>query len=256
MGIHQLAVVSSKAELGKDVSVGPFSIVEEDVVIGSGTQIASHALVATGSRIGEQCVVHHGAVVGTVPQDLKFEGEKTTLEVGDRTVIREFATLNRGTKHRMRTVVGSDCLLMAYSHVAHDCIVGNRVIMANGASLGGHTTLEDFVLLGAFVGVHQFVRVGQHSIIGALYRVSKDVPPFVMAVGEPLRAVGLNVEGLKRRGFSKDTIALLKRAHKLLFRSQLNTAQAVVEIRSTLPQTNEIQALLEFIEKSERGIIK
>ena len=256
MGVHPLAVVDGKAELGSHVSVGPFAVVEEDVVIGSRTEIGSHVLIASGTRIGEECVIHHGAVLGTVPQDLKFGGEKTTLQLGDRTVVREYATMNRGTKHRTRTVVGSDCLMMAYSHVAHDCIVGNHVIMANGASLGGHITLEDFVILSAFVGVHQFVRIGQHSFVGALYRVPKDVPPFMMAVGEPLRPIGLNTEGLKRRGFAPETIALLKRAHKLLFRSELNTSQALSEIRSSLPQTEEIRALLEFIESSERGIIK
>ena len=256
MGIHPSAVVSSKAELGSDVSIGPFAIVEDDVIIGSGTHIGSHALVAQGTRIGEDCAIHHGAVVGTVPQDLKFAGERTTLEIGDRTVIREYATVNRGTRHSMRTVVGSDCYLMAYSHVAHDCILGDRVIMANGASLGGHILVEDWVILSAFVGVHKFTRLGQHCFVGALYRVPKDVPPFMMAVGDPLRPVGLNTEGLKRRGFTPETMALLKRAHRLLFRSQLNTSQAIAEVRRTLPQTPEIRALLEFIEKSERGIIK
>ena len=256
MGIHPSAMVSSKAELGSDVSIGPFAIVQDDVIIGSGTQIGSHALVAEGTRIGEECVIHHGAVVGTIPQDLKFGGEKTTLEIGDRTVIREYATVNRGTKHSMKTVVGSDCMLMAYSHVAHDCVVGNRVIMANGASLGGHIVVEDWVILSAFVGVHQFARLGQHCFVGALYRVPKDVPPFMLAVGDPLRPVGLNIEGLRRRGFTPETIAALKRAHRLLFRSQLNTSQAIAEVRRTLPQTEEIRALLEFIEKSERGIIK
>lgn len=251
-----MALVDSKAQLAGDVSVGPFAVVEEDVVIGAGTEVGAHALVASGCRIGEQCVIHSGAVVGTVPQDLKFGGEKTTLYIGDRTVVRECATMNRGTKHRMKTVVGSDCLMMAYSHVAHDCVVGDHVIMANGASLAGHIVVEDYAILSAFVGVHQFARVGQHSFVGALYRVSKDVPPFMMAVGEPLRPIGLNTEGLKRRGFSADAIAVLKRAHKLLFRSQLNTAQAIAEVRSSLPQTDEIKALLEFIENSERGIIK
>lgn len=256
MNIHPSAIVSSKAQIDEDVTVGPFSIIEENVTIQSGTRIGSHVLISGRTVIGSDCVIHHGAVLGTVPQDLKFEGEDTSLEIGDRTVIREYATLNRGTKNRWKTVVGNDCLIMAYAHVAHDCILGNHVIMANVASLAGHVTIEDFAILGGLVPVHQFVRIGQHSLVGGGYRVPKDVVPFVRAAGDPLKPVGLNIIGLQRRGFSEETLACLKDAYRILFRSGLNTSQAVERIRAELESCEVIQALLKFIEESERGIIK
>ncbi len=254
--VHTSAIVSQKAQLGEDVSVGPFSIVEEGVVIGAKTRIASNVLVASGTTLGEACVLHHGAVVGTIPQDLKFGGEQTTMEVGDRTVIREFATLNRGTEDRWKTVVGSDCLIMAYAHVAHDCVVGDHVILANSVALSGHVTIEDFAILGGFAKVHQFARIGQHSFVGADYRVTKDVVPYIKVAGEPLKPVGLNTLGLKRRGFSPETLAILEQAHRILFRSGLNTSQALDRMREALEQTEEVQTLIRFIEESARGIVK
>jgi len=254
--IHPTAVVSPKAELGEGVSVGPFAIVEEGTRIGDGTTIGPHALIARGTTLGRGCQVHYSAVVGTIPQDMKFSGEETALEVGDRTIIREFATLNRGTTDRWRTVVGSDCLIMAYAHVAHDCMLGNHVIMANCASLAGHVVIEDYAILGGLVAVHQWVRIGQHSFIGGGYRVPKDVPPFVRAAGEPLRPAGLNSVGLRRRGFSPETMRVLKKAYRILFRSGLNTTQAIERIGEEVELIPEIRTLVEFIESSERGIIK
>ena len=254
--MHPSAIVGPEAELGEGVSVGPFSIVEDGVVIGARTRIASCVLVARGTRLGEACEIHHGAVVGTAPQDLKFEGEETTLDVGDRTVIREFATLNRGTKHRWKTVVGNDCLLMAYAHVAHDCLLGDHVIMANSVGLGGHVTIEDYVILGAFAKVHQFARIGRHGFVGAGFRVSKDVAPYIKAAGDPLKPAGLNTIGLKRRGFSPEVLAVLARAYRILFRSGLNTSQALERMREELEPTEEVKALIRFIEESERGIVK
>ncbi len=254
--IHPTAVVSPKAELGEGVSVGPFAIVEEGTRIGDGTTIGPHALIAKGTTLGRDCQVHYSAVVGTIPQDMKFSGEETALEVGDRTIIREFATLNRGTTDRWRTVVGSDCLIMAYAHVAHDCMLGNHVIMANCASLAGHVVIEDYAILGGLVAVHQWVRIGQHSFIGGGYRVPKDVPPFVRAAGEPLRPAGLNSVGLRRRGFSPETMRVLKKAYRILFRSGLNTTQAIERIGEEVELIPEIRTLVEFIESSERGIIK
>jgi UDP-N-acetylglucosamine acyltransferase len=254
-GIHPTAIVNKKAELAENVSIGPYSIVEGDVHIGEGSQIGSHCLIADGARIGSHCEIHHGVVLSTKPQDLKFGGEMTTLEVGDNTVIREYCDLNRGTKHRGKTRIGRDCFLMAYSHVAHDCFVGDRVILANGVQLGGHVTLEDWVIVGGLVGIHQFCTVGQHAFIGGGYRVIKDVPPYILAGGEPLVYNGLNNVGLKRRGFSMETIASLKRCYRLIYRSGLNTTQAVERIRSEMEMTPEIQFVLEFIEKSERGLI-
>ncbi|MFH1005982.1 MAG: acyl-ACP--UDP-N-acetylglucosamine O-acyltransferase [Candidatus Latescibacterota bacterium] len=254
--VHDLAIVSSKAQLDEGVSVGPFSIVEDGVVIGADTQIASHVLVASGTTLGKECVLHHGAVVGTVPQDLKFRGEETTMEVGDRTVIREFATLNRGTEDQWKTVVGSDCLIMAYAHVAHDCVVGDHVILANSVALSGHVTIEDFAILGGFAKVHQFTRVGRHSFVGASFRVTMDVVPYIKVAGEPLKPLGLNTLGLKRRGFTPEGLAVLERAFRLLFRSGLNTSQALARMREELEPTEEVTSLIRFIEESARGIVR
>jgi UDP-N-acetylglucosamine acyltransferase len=199
--------------------------------------------------------VFTGAVLGTIPQDLKFGGEETTLEIGERTTIREYATLNRGTKDRWKTTIGSDCLLMAYSHVAHDCAIGNHCILANAVNLAGHVVIEDWASIGGMVAVHQFVHIGQHCFIGGAYRVTKDVPPYILAVGEPMTYGGLNSVGLSRRGFSEQAIAALKRAYKLLYKSKLNVRQAIKRIREESELTPEVQNVLAFIEKSERGII-
>ena len=218
--IHPSAVVDSGAELGDDVTIGPHAIVENNVVIGDGSEIGAGAVVASGTRLGEQVRLFSYAVAGTVPQDLKFAGEETVLEIGDRTVVREFVTMNRGTHMTGRTSVGSDCLLMAYSHVAHDCSVGNHCILANSATLAGHVTLEDWVIIGGLVPIHQFVKIGCHAMIGGGWRVPKDVPPYVTAAGDPLKPVDLNKIGLQRRGFSDEALSSLKKAYKTLFRSQ------------------------------------
>ena len=253
--IHPQALVDKQAQLGENVTVGPFSIIENNTVIGDGTQVASQVLVSEGARIGRNCHIHHGAVVGTVPQDLKFGGEETQLIIGDRTVIREYCDLNRGTKHRGKSIIGSDCLLMAYAHVAHDCIIGNHVILSNVVQLGGHVEIEDWVILGGMVGVHQFCRVGQHTMIGGNFRAVQDVPPYIIAAGEPLDFYGLNSLGLRRRGFSNEKISSLKKAFRLLYRSNLNLSHAVERIKQDLEQTEEISNLLIFIEKSERGLV-
>ena len=254
--IHPTAILDENIQLGENVEIGPYVVIEGDVIIGEGTKIGSHAIVASGARIGKNSIVHGHAVVGTIPQDLKFKGEETTLEIGDRTVIREFATLNRGTSSLGKTVVGSDCLIMAYAHVAHDCVLGDHVIMSNSANLSGHVTVEDWAIIGGLVPVHQFVKIGRHSFIGGGYRVPKDVPPFIRAAGEPLKPVGLNTVGLQRRGFSEETLKSLKGAYRLLFKSSLNTTQAIEAIRSQIEMTDEINQLVSFIESCERGIIK
>jgi UDP-N-acetylglucosamine acyltransferase len=186
---------------------------------------------------------------------LKFGNEETILEVGERTVIREYATLNRGTHDRWKTAVGSDCMIMSYAHVAHDCIIGNHCILANAVNLAGHVVLEDWASIGGIVPVHQFVRIGQHSFIGGGYRVPKDVPPYILALGEPLTFGGLNAVGLSRRGFSQETLAALKRTYKLLFKSKLNVSQALAKIRENGEMTPEVRNVVEFVGKSERGII-
>ena len=254
--IHATAVVDPKAELAGDVVIGPYAIVEENVVIGEGTEVGPHALVAYGSRIGKRCKIHKGAVVGTIPQDLKFAGEETTLEVGDGTVIREFCTLNRGTSDRWKTEVGSNCLLMAYVHVAHDCVIGNNVILANAVNMAGHVVIGDYVGIGGMVPIHQFVRIGRHAFVGGGYRVPKDVPPFILVAGEPLKFAGINRVGLRRRGFSSETIDLLRRVYKLIYRSDLNVSQAITRIKEEFPLEGVVKEVVDFIESSERGIVK
>ncbi len=254
--IHSTAIVSKKAEIAEDVEIGPYSMVKEDVIIEAGTKIHSHVLIEPRTQIGKNCQIYQGAVLGGEPQDLKFEGEKTNLRIGDNTIIREYATLSRGTKHRGETTVGNNCFLMAYAHVAHDCIIGDNVILANSVNLAGHVEIQDFAIIGGVVPVHQFVRIGVHSIIGGGFRVPMDVCPYMLAAGYPLKICGINKIGLQRRGFSPQTIELLEKANRILFRSKFNTRQALEKIRSELEMIPEVQNLLEFIEKSERGIVK
>lgn len=253
--IHPTAIVDPKAELADGVSVGPFSIIEGDVVIGEGSTIHSHVLVGDGARLGKSVVVHHGTVVSTLPQDLKFGGEETTLEIGDETVIREFCTLNRGTVDRGKSSIGKNSFLMAYVHVAHDCLVGDRVILANAVQLAGHVTVEDWVIIGGLVPVHQFSRIGQHAIIGGGFRAVQDVPPYILAAGEPLAYKGINIVGLTRRGFSKETSNTLRRTYRILYRSKLNKSQAIEKIKNEIDLIPEVQIILDFLENSKRGII-
>jgi UDP-N-acetylglucosamine acyltransferase len=254
--IHKTAIVDPRAELASDVEVGPFSIIEGDVHIGEGSKIYSHVLIADGARIGKQCVIHHSAAIATVPQDLKFAGEKTTLEIGDHTVIREFCDLNRGTTNRKKSVIGNHNFIMAYTHVAHDCFLGDNVILANGVQLAGHVTVEDYVIIGGLVPIHQFCSIGKHAFIGGGYRVPQDVPPYILAAGEPMGYKGLNVIGLRRRGFSSETIRALQSCYRLIYQSKLNRSQALQAVRQEVPDIPEVQAVIAFIEASERGIIR
>lgn len=254
--IHSTAIVSSYAKIGEDVTIGPFTIVEENVEIGDGSQIGSSVQLGSGARLGKNVKVFHGAVIGTVPQDLKFGGEDTTAEIGDNTTVREYATVNRGTDYSFRTRVGKNCLLMAYSHVAHDCIIGDNVIMANSVNLAGHIEVDEYAILGGVLPVHQFVKIGAHAMIGGGFRVQQDIVPYAMAGGYPLKIVGLNSLGLKRRGFSKETITKLDQCYKLLFRSGLNTTQAVERIKGEIEPVKEVQVVLDFLERSDRGIVK
>jgi UDP-N-acetylglucosamine acyltransferase len=255
ISIHPTAIVDSRAEIGDNVTIAPCCIIEAKVKIGEGCTLAPHAHLASGTSVGKQCRIFTGAVLGTVPQDLKFGGEETTLEIGDRTTIREYATLNRGTHEHGKTTVGSDCLIMAYAHVAHDCAIGNHCILANAVNLAGHVVVEDWASLGGMVPVHQFVRIGQHSFVGGGYRVPKDVPPYILAMGEPMAFGGLNSVGLKRRGFSEEVLSALKQAYKIIYKSNLNVSQAVAHLREMGSLIPEIENVLAFIEKSERGIV-
>lgn len=251
--VHPTAVVDSNAELAPGVTVEPYAIIGPGVVIGPGTVIGPHAYLARDTVLGAECVVGKGAVLGADPQDLKYEGEETKLIVGDRTTIREFATLHRGTRASGVTRVGSDSLIMAYAHVAHDCVIGSHVILSNAVQMGGHVTIEDWAVIGGLCALHQFLRIGTHAMVGGASRVSKDIPPYTRAAGSPCRLYGLNSVGLERRGFSAETRRELKRAYRALFASRENLSQAVETLRrgSLLP---EVERLVAFVETSERGV--
>lgn len=255
--IHPQAVVDPKAELDQGVEVGPFTIIEAGVKIGRDTKIASNVLIKSGTTVGKNNLIGHGSVLGTLPQYIGFnEDEETTLVIGDNNTIREYCTFNRGTEHRQKTLVGSNCFIMTYVHVAHDCIVGNNVTIANAVNMAGHVVIEDFVGIGGMVPIHQFVRIGCQSFIGGGYRVPKDVPPYILASGEPLTFAGLNSVGLKRRGFDSEARMNIKRAYRILFREHLNVTQAIQRIKRELQPSKEILNLVDFIEGSERGIIR
>jgi len=254
--IHPTAIVSKTAQLGSNVEIGPYSIIEDNVTIGDNTQIASSALIAANTILGKDVKVFHSAVIGTVPQDLKFDDEITKAVVGDNTVIREFVTINRGTSDRYETTIGNDCLIMSYAHVAHDCLIGNKVIMANSVNLGGHVEINDFAILGGMLPVHQFVKIGAHAMLGGGYRVQQDVCPYAIVAGYPLKISGLNLIGLKRRGFERAAIKSIQAVYKILFFSNLNTSQAVEKIKSDIEETDETKLILKFVASSKRGMIK
>jgi len=225
------------------------------VIIGDGTIIGNSNTIKKYTEIGKNCQIFHNCVIGELPQDIKFSGEKTTVKIGDNTIIREFVTIHRGTKARGETIIGNNVFLMAFAHVAHDCIVGNSVVMINQATLGGHSEIEDWAMLSGGAMVHQFVKIGAHAFIGGLFRVTQDVPPYIMAVGEPLRYGGLNSVGLRRRGFSFADRMNIKRAYRYYFRSALKPSVALEKIRNEFPDDKNILKIIEFIENSKRGII-
>lgn len=252
--IHPTAVVDALVELGDGVEIGPYAVIGPNVKIGEGTQIGPHVVIERDTDLGRECRVHAGAVLGGDPQDLKYAGEPARLVVGDRTVIRECATLNRGTSASGRTEIGADCLIMAYAHVAHDCRLGDHVIVSNAVNMGGHCVLGDWVIVGGLTAIHQFVQIGAHAFVGGSSAVRKDVPPFVKAAGDPLRLFGLNAVGLQRRGFPDEARAELRRAYRLLFQSKYNLGEAVARAREELEGSRHAAALLDFIVRSERGV--
>lgn len=253
-GIHPNAVIDEDAVLGAGVTVGPGSIIGPGVIVGEGTRIDSNVLIERDTTLGSHCRVHHGAVLGTDPQDLKYEGEPAHVVVGDRTVIREYVTVNRGTRASGKTAIGSDCLLMAYAHVAHDCHLGDRVILANSVNMGGHVTIYDWAIIGGMTPIHQFVRIGEHAFVGGASRVAKDVAPYVRCAGSPLEVFGLNSVGLRRRGFDGAVRTELKRAYRLFFLSKLNVSQAIARARQELELIPEVERFISFFEHSERGV--
>lgn len=253
--IHPSSVIAPSAKIGESVYIGPFTFIDENVEIGDGTHIDSNVRISSGARIGKDCHIFHGAVISEIPQDLKFQGEDTHVIIGDRTQIREYATIHRGTRNRKKTVVGSDCLLMAYTHLAHDCYAGDHVIMANAVQLGGHVTIDDWAYIGGMTGVHQFTHIGKHSFVGGGFRCSQDVPPYILASGEPMKFTGLNAVGLRRRGFSREIISQLKEVYRIIYRSDFNISQAIEQIQSGFEMTEEIREVLSFIQHAERGIV-
>ncbi len=253
--IHPTALVSDDAQLGSNVEVGPFAIVGPSCIVGDGCVIAPRATLDRNVRLGRKVRVGIGAVLGGDPQDLKFQGEETTVEIGDGTVIREYSTINRGTSESFKTTVGKNCFIMSYVHLAHDCHLGDGVILANGVQLAGHVRIEDRAILSGLSAVHQFVRIGRHAFIGGCSRVSKDIPPFLKAVGNPVKLYGLNTVGLQRSGFDEDTLRELKRAYRLFFNSDLNITQALERAETDLDQRPEVQELMRFLEASGRGVV-
>jgi UDP-N-acetylglucosamine acyltransferase len=255
--IDKTAIIDPKAELDSDVEVGPYSVIGAGVVLGKGTKVHAHAVIEGRTTLGAHNTIFQFASVGSIPQDLKYKGEPSELVIGDRNTIREYASLNPGTAGGgMVTRIGNDNLLMMYCHIAHDCTLGDRNIIANGATLGGHVVVEDFVIVGGLVGIHQFVRIGSGAILGAGSMVSKDVPPFCNATGDRATLHGLNIEGLRRRGFDKAKIDSLRRAYRLIFQSKLKTRDALARVRREIPSLKEVEHLVTFIANSRRGVCR
>lgn len=256
MSISPQSVVSEKAKLGQDVVIDPFSTIHEDVIIGDNTWVGSNVTIFPGTRLGSNCKIFPCSVVGAIPQDLKFVGEYTTLEIGDNVVIRECCTLNRGTKFQNKTVIKDNALLMAYVHVAHDCIVGAGSILSNAVNLAGHVEIGDYAIVGGMSAVHQFVKVGTHAMIGGGSLVRKDVPPYVKASREPLSYIGVNSIGLRRRGFEEQQIRHIQDIYRELFVHGSNITKSIDRILEEMPSSAERTLILDFINASERGVIR
>ncbi len=253
---NNLVVIHPNARIGKNVKIDPFTMIHENVEIGDDTWIGSNVTIFPGARIGSNCKIFPGAVISAVPQDLKFHGEDTIASIGDHTTIREFVTVNRGTEALGKTVVGSHNLLMAYVHVAHDCIIGDHCILANGATLAGHITIADFAIIGGLSAIHQFVQVGSHVMISGGSLVRKDVPPFVKAAHEPLSYVGINSVGLRRRGFNNEKIAEIQNIYRTIFVKGYSNSHALDVVQNEMQATPERDQILSFIRSSSRGIMK
>lgn len=254
--ISTLAHIDPTADLGANVHVDPFTMIHENVIIGENSWIGSNVTIFPGARIGKNCKIFPGAVIAGIPQDLKFQGEDSTVVIGDNTTIRECVTISRGTVDKQTTSIGSNCLLMAYVHVAHDCVIGNHVIIANSVQIAGHVSIDDWAIVGGSSAVHQFVKIGMHSMVSGGSLVRKDVPPFTKAAREPLSYAGVNSLGLRRRGFSSDSIAHIQEVYRYLFLNSMNNSKALEEIEVNLPATKERDEILNFIRSSERGVMK
>ncbi len=253
---QNLTNVHPNAKIGENVVIDPFVTIEEDVIIGDGTWIGPNAVIMNGARIGKNCKIFPGAVISGVPQDLKFKGEKTTVEIGDNTTIREYCTVNRGTAAKGKTVLGNDCLLQSYSHVAHDCFLNNNVILGSYAGLAGEVEVDDFAIISPYSAVHQFCRIGKHAFIGGGSLVRKDIPPYILVANEPLSYVGVNSVGLRRRGYDIDKVNNIQNVYRYIYLKGLNNSQALNAIEEEIENTKEREEILSFIRSSERGIVK
>lgn len=254
--ISPLASISSDAKIGNHVEIGPFATIYGDVTIGDGTWIGPNTVIMDGARIGSNCKVFPGAVISADSQDLKYKGEYTTTEIGNNTILRECVTVHKGTTDRMKTVVGDNCLIMAYAHIAHDCLVGNNVIIANASGISGHITIDDYAIIEGMVGAQQFVHIGAHSFIGGTSRVRKDVPPFIKVAKEPLSYMGINSVGLKRRGYSDESIRRIETIYKILFIQNKNLTKGLEIVNSEVPDSDEKKVILDFIANSQNGLVK
>lgn len=254
--IHNTAIISSKAEIGNNVEIGPFTIIEDKVKIGDNCKIGAHVTLASGTILSKDVKIFNGAVLGTVPQDLKFSGEETTLEIGERTVIREYAFLNRGTKHSFKTVIGNDCFIMAFVHIAHDCFIGDGCILANGTQIAGHCSVDKNSILSGHVLVHQFTQVGSYCMVEGGAKIKRDVPPYLMIAGEPARFSGLNKIGLKRRNYTDEEIQRLSDAYRIVYRSGITTVEAIEKLEAEFKEDQKVAVITEFLKRSKRGIVR
>ena len=255
--MHQpLAYIHSDANIARNVVIEPFVTIEKNVVIGEGTWIGSNVTIMEGAQIGKNCKIFPGAVISAIPQDLKFDGEDSVVEIGNNTTIRECSTVNRGTSVTGRTIIGENCLLMAYSHAAHDCIIGNNCVIANSVALAGHVTIGDYAIIGGNAAVHQFVTIGKHSMISGGSLVRKDIPPYVKAAREPLSFIGINSIGLRRRGFTEEKITEIQDIYRILFQKNNNTSQAIIKVETELKSSPERDTITSFVRNSGRGIMK
>ena len=253
--IHPTAIIHPDAKIGRDVEIGPWAIVGEDCTIGDGCKLAARVVLERHVMLAPRVKIGIGSILGGDPQDLKFKGERTTVEIGEDTVIREYATINRGTSQSFKTTVGTGCFIMSYVHLAHDNHIGNHVILGNNVQFAGHVTVHDRAIVSGQSGAHQFVKIGAYSFVGGCSRIAKDVPPFVKAVGNPIKLYGLNSIGLQRNGFPEQVVRELKRAYRMFFKSELNVSQARAKARSELQLFPEVESFLQFLDDSDRGVV-
>jgi UDP-N-acetylglucosamine acyltransferase len=253
---HPQSVISPKAQLHESVEVGPFTIIHDNVIIGEGTKIHSNVALYPGTIIGNNCEVYPGAVIGVIPQDLKFEGENTTVEIGNNTIIRECVTIHRATKDKWKTSIGNNCLLMTYVHVAHDCQIGNNVILASYTGLSGHVTIDDFAILEGKVAAQQFAHIGRHAFVGGASLVRKNIPPFIKAAREPLTFAGVNSVGLRRRGFSDEEIKTIEDIYRIIYIQNSNVSKALEIVKESIDPSEIRDEIIHFIESSDKGVIR